>query len=678
MEILKYVNYTETTDDNVSIITNATFGIEKNKLTALIGLSGGGKSTLMKSIALQSAKGHIKYGKILTEQNNQLLPRNDKGWYMRVLYISHSQVDFKNMRVKELLYFYADMYNEKHEEVDCLIKSLKLSRCSNSMYTRLSKDEKKRVAIITGLLAKTEIRLWDKVVSIMDAEVIDVVLKRMILRSGTNIISMDQISTKILGMVDNVLFMHQGTVVYSGPVHMMVPYFEYKNIRLAGLAISPMVYLLQLCHQNIMDEKDKDNIERLSQVTEQILNQHRGLLLLSPEKKCPPFRLRLMAPFQLAWYFLQMPGSTGVIATIVSYTVYIALVVLAGAGICSGTAFIEELLQLYWNNREMLAEEEACKMITDSWHWSLVSQFGIELMGYNTFGALFAIAGTVMVHALAIIAYVIVVGLQTRSCWSYPSSQESARLYIRHRMASVEECMCALFVELFFGRFLHCFVLCAGMAEFSLHRMPTFREISKEYGFTRWHPYIYITYTAVFITTISAIIEQMRLNAAGKRAVCIATLLLAAVCGTGFSMVVNNSYLLTIFQQYIYKRELDGHMVLDPVLRRVECVPVWAKTIMCIAKYSTPLACMAEHFQKYMVYCGILPVKIERPDTLYPQPYVNITYATTDIIDKTITYTNPPLLLDCMFTLVKYMLPSAGLFVVACACTYWSLIPDLR
>ncbi|WP_412989897.1 ABC transporter ATP-binding protein [Pediococcus siamensis] len=137
-----------------NILRNVNFSIQAQEFVAFVGMSGGGKSTLLRLIAglEQPSSGTIKFQDAhpvvrVMFQNDRLLP------WMTIL----ENVSFKSRQP------------EQQEEANRLLNLVGLEALANQYPSQLSGGQKQRVALARALMAHPQLLLLDEPLGALDA-----------------------------------------------------------------------------------------------------------------------------------------------------------------------------------------------------------------------------------------------------------------------------------------------------------------------------------------------------------------------------------------------------------------------------------------------------------------------------------------------------------------------------
>lgn len=160
MEVIKVENINKTfysKNDSLKVIDNLSFSLKKDEILAIVGPSGGGKSTILNIIA-----GLMKYddGNIYTLGKIGYMFQKDLLFEWRTI--------FKNVILaKEIS---KDITKEDLDRASNLLKSYDLEDFKNAYPNELSGGMRQRVALIRTLLSSPDILLLDEPFSALDAQ----------------------------------------------------------------------------------------------------------------------------------------------------------------------------------------------------------------------------------------------------------------------------------------------------------------------------------------------------------------------------------------------------------------------------------------------------------------------------------------------------------------------------
>uniref|UniRef100_A0A8B9BNN9 ATP-binding cassette sub-family G member 8 n=1 Tax=Anser brachyrhynchus TaxID=132585 RepID=A0A8B9BNN9_9AVES len=223
-------------NSHVSVIQNLNLKVRSGQMLAIIGSTGGGKTSLLDVITCRDHGGKIKSGQIMIN-NKPCTPQLVKKC------IAHVRQDDRllpHLTVRETLLFVAKLRlpkffsdSQKEKRVEDVIAELRLRQCANTRvgneYLRgVSGGERRRVSIGVQLLWNPGILILDEPTSGLDsftAHNLVITLSRLARGNRLVLLSLHQPRSDIFQLFDLVLLMSSGVTVYSGTAKDMVQYF---------------------------------------------------------------------------------------------------------------------------------------------------------------------------------------------------------------------------------------------------------------------------------------------------------------------------------------------------------------------------------------------------------------------------------------------------------------------
>ncbi len=206
--------------DKIIAVDQVSFGINQNKITAIIGESGSGKSTLLKIIygLLEPSSGEVRYkGWLVPTRKDKLIPGHDamklvsqgfedlnlyaKVWDNIASQLPNTNLELKQSRTKEMLV------------------RLKIDHLAQHRVADLSGGERQRVAIARALINDPEVLLMDEPFNQVDAAFRDALqqdIRQIVDELDLTVILVSHDPAEVLAMADDLIVMRNGKILDHG------------------------------------------------------------------------------------------------------------------------------------------------------------------------------------------------------------------------------------------------------------------------------------------------------------------------------------------------------------------------------------------------------------------------------------------------------------------------------
>ncbi len=221
---LSYV-YLAKTPNEVKALDNVSFEIEKGSITALIGHTGSGKSTLIQTLNALSTP---TSGEVIVDEF-KIGPNPKKNKHIKELrkhiasIFQFPEYQLFEETVEKDVAFGLKNYGVKEEEaIKKAHDALKLVGLDKSFYKRspfeLSGGEKRRVAIAGILVLEPEILIMDEPTAGLDPEGTAIILDliKSLHEQGKTIILVTHDMNIVLSLATDVVVLKEGKLVYHG------------------------------------------------------------------------------------------------------------------------------------------------------------------------------------------------------------------------------------------------------------------------------------------------------------------------------------------------------------------------------------------------------------------------------------------------------------------------------
>ncbi|XP_039160859.1 ABC transporter G family member 29 isoform X1 [Eucalyptus grandis] len=229
------------TDDKLQLLREVTGAFRPGVLTALMGVSGAGKTTLMDVLAGRKTSGYIE-GDIRISG----FPKKQETFARISGYCEQNDIHSPQVTVRESLIYSAFLRlpkeigkEDKMMFVDEVMELVELDNLKDALVglpgiTGLSTEQRKRLTIAVELVGNPSIIFMDEPTSGLDARAAAIVMRtvRNTVDTGRTVVcTIHQPSIDIFEAFDELLLMKRGgQVIYSGPLgrnsHKVVEYFE--------------------------------------------------------------------------------------------------------------------------------------------------------------------------------------------------------------------------------------------------------------------------------------------------------------------------------------------------------------------------------------------------------------------------------------------------------------------
>ncbi|KAK4761107.1 hypothetical protein SAY87_006000 [Trapa incisa] len=228
-------------EDRLQLLREVTGAFRPGVLTALMGVSGAGKTTLMDVLAGRKTGGYIEGDIRITG-----FPKKQETFARISGYCEQNDIHSPQVTVKESLIYSAFLRlpndvskQDKMIFVEEVMELVELDNLKNAIVglpgiTGLSTEQRKRLTIAVELVANPSIIFMDEPTSGLDARAAAIVMRtvRNTVDTGRTVVcTIHQPSIDIFEAFDELLLMKRGgQVIYSGPLghnsHKIVEYFE--------------------------------------------------------------------------------------------------------------------------------------------------------------------------------------------------------------------------------------------------------------------------------------------------------------------------------------------------------------------------------------------------------------------------------------------------------------------
>lgn len=219
---------------DVVAVDNLSLEIEENKLFALLGVNGAGKSTTIKMLSTlvkpTSGDAHI-LGKSIISESEEV---------KKIINVSPQETAVcLNLTVYENIKFIADIYNIGNSYVDEIIEKLGLDTVKNKLSKKLSGGYQRRLSIAMALVSKPKVLFLDEPTLGLDviarSELWEFIKK---IKNQMTIILTTHYLEEVENLADKVGIMAYGKLKITGTIEEIIASKNYDNFEKAFIDIA--------------------------------------------------------------------------------------------------------------------------------------------------------------------------------------------------------------------------------------------------------------------------------------------------------------------------------------------------------------------------------------------------------------------------------------------------------
>lgn len=223
-------------------------------LTAIIGGSGSGKTSMLNALAHKTGGTRLKTSGSICYNGNSRISS------IRSAYVMQHDILIPTLTVKETLLYAAELRlpppttsAERLMVVEDIILELGLKECANTrignnVHRGCSGGEKRRTSLGVQMLANPSVLFLDEVTTGLDAtSAFQLVrtLKNLAGKGRTIVVTIHQPRSEIWGLFDRLILLSGGSPLYSGTVRECLPYFAGLGFPLPAF-VNPAEHLVDL------------------------------------------------------------------------------------------------------------------------------------------------------------------------------------------------------------------------------------------------------------------------------------------------------------------------------------------------------------------------------------------------------------------------------------------------
>ena len=206
-------------DSDKYALKDISMDFKPKEFTAIVGLSGSGKSTI---VSLISRQNRITKGEILIGEKN-IENYSRESFYSKIAFVSSNTYIF-NVSIREN--FKLANENVSDEEIVTALKEMKLDNLLNLKEgintiinedsTNISGGERQRLALAINLTKEKEIYIFDEATSNIDVESEEIIMSTISKIASNHTVIL--ISHRLANVVkaDNIYYLENGSILESG------------------------------------------------------------------------------------------------------------------------------------------------------------------------------------------------------------------------------------------------------------------------------------------------------------------------------------------------------------------------------------------------------------------------------------------------------------------------------
>jgi ABC transport system ATP-binding/permease protein len=213
--------------ETFTILNDVYLVLEPGQLVAFVGGSGAGKSTLMKALL---GIAPISSGNVYLNGDN--LRKNWPVYRSQIGYVPQDDIIHQNLTVEEVLRYACQLRlppdTDLSEAINSTLEQIKLSHVQNTLVSRLSGGQRKRVSIGVELLADPKLFFLDEPTSGLDPG-LDKEMMQLLREQADRgrTIALVTHATDNIGICDRIAFLGLGgNLCYYGPPDEALGFFQ--------------------------------------------------------------------------------------------------------------------------------------------------------------------------------------------------------------------------------------------------------------------------------------------------------------------------------------------------------------------------------------------------------------------------------------------------------------------
>jgi len=197
------------TYNNIEVLKNINFSVQKGEILGLLGVNGAGKSTIMKIIC-----SYVKpnSGKVKICEND--IETHTKLTKSKIGYLSEKNPLYEEMYVNEFLIFISRFYKEKNKNLNTVLENTNLKDIKNKKIKILSAGQRKRVGIAQAILHDPDVLILDEPTATLDPNQKNEIHNLIkVLGENKAILFSSHIIDEVEKICDRIIIIHKGNII---------------------------------------------------------------------------------------------------------------------------------------------------------------------------------------------------------------------------------------------------------------------------------------------------------------------------------------------------------------------------------------------------------------------------------------------------------------------------------